>query len=48
MGELTAGQAGLILEAVRKVNAGLATPEAVRADLATALARLQASPAEGG
>ena len=45
MGELTAAQAGLILDAVRKVNAGLATPEAVRADLATALARL---PADGG
>jgi len=48
MGELTAGQAGLILAAVRKVNSGLATPEAVRADLASALARLPASPADGG
>jgi thiol-disulfide isomerase/thioredoxin len=48
MGELTAGQAGLILDAVRKVNSGLATPEAVRADLASALARLPASPADGG
>jgi thiol-disulfide isomerase/thioredoxin len=48
MGELTAGQASLILDAVRKVNAGLATPEAVRADLASALGRLPASPADGG
>jgi len=47
MGELTAAQAGLILDAVRKVNSGLATPEAVRADLATALARLPDSPAAG-
>jgi thiol-disulfide isomerase/thioredoxin len=45
MGELTSAQAGLILDAVRKVNSGLATPGAVRADLATALARLPDSPA---
>jgi thiol-disulfide isomerase/thioredoxin len=40
MGELTAAQASLILEAVRKVNSGQVPLESVRADLETALARL--------
>jgi len=47
MGELTAAQAGLILDAVRQVDSGTTTPEAARAALEAALAALPSAPAEG-
>ena len=47
MGELTATQAGLILDAVRQVDSGTTTPEAARAALEAALAALPSAPAEG-
>ena len=46
MGELTAAQAGLILDAVRQVDSGATTPEAARASLEIALAQLPSSPAD--
>jgi len=46
MGELTAVQASLILDAVRNVDSGLVSIESARADLETALARLP-PPATG-
>ena len=45
MGELTAAQASLILDAVRQVDSGATSPEAARASLEVALAQLPASPA---
>jgi thiol-disulfide isomerase/thioredoxin len=47
MGELTAAQASLILDAVRQVDSGATTPEAARAGLEAALAALPSTPAEG-
>ena len=47
IGELTAAQAGLILDAVRQVDAGATTPEAARAGLEAALAALPSTPAAG-
>ena len=47
MGELTAAQAGLILDAVRQVDSGATTPEAARAGLEAALAALPSTPAAG-
>jgi len=46
MGELTAAQASLILDAVRQVDSGATTPEAARASLEIALAQLPSSPAD--
>ena len=46
LGELTAAQASLILDGVRQVDAGQASPEQVRADLATALAKLPVATGE--
>jgi thiol-disulfide isomerase/thioredoxin len=47
MGELTAAQASLILDAVRQVDSGSASPEVARAALEVALAQLPSSPADG-
>ena len=44
MGELTAAQASLILDAVRQVDSGSTTPEAARAGLEISLAQLPSSP----
>jgi hypothetical protein len=46
MGELTAAQASLILDAVRKVDSGSTSPEAARAALELALAQLPSTPAD--
>jgi thiol-disulfide isomerase/thioredoxin len=46
MGELTAAQASLILDAVRQVDSGATTPEAAHASLEVALAQLPSSPAD--
>ncbi len=46
MGELTAAQASLILDAVRQVDSGSTTPEAARAGLEIALAQLPSSPTD--
>lgn len=40
LGELTAPQAKIILDAVQQVNRGMLTPAAARAEVATALAKL--------
>ena len=46
MGELTAAQASLILDAVRQVDSGSASPEAARASVEAALARLPGPPTD--
>jgi len=46
MGELTAAQASLILDAVRKVDSGSTSPEAARAALELALAQLPSTPTD--
>ncbi len=46
MGELTAAQASLILDAVRQVDSGATSPEAARAGLEFALAQLPSTPAD--
>ena len=46
MGELTAAQATLILDAVRQVDSGSTSPEAARAGLELALAQLPSAPAD--
>jgi len=47
MGELTAAQASLILDAVRSVDSGVASLESARAALEVALAELPGTPADG-
>jgi len=47
MGELTAAQASLILDAVRQVDSGSTSPEAARAGLEVALAGLPSPPTDG-
>jgi thiol-disulfide isomerase/thioredoxin len=44
LGELTGAEAGIILEAVRRVNAGTASPEAARQEAEAALAALPDEP----
>ena len=48
LGELTAAEAGIILDAVRRVNAGAVSPETARQEAEAALAALPDEPAADG